>query len=43
MLLLCVVDVFSKYAWVVTFKDKKSKTITKTFQEIAKQNQTKYG
>ena len=38
--LLCAIDVYSKYAWVVPLKDKKGITI-KTFQEIL--NQTKYG
>ena len=29
--LLCVIDVFSKYAWVILLKDKKSITITNVF------------
>ena len=32
--LLCVIDIFSKYAWVVPLKDKKGVTITNTFQKI---------
>ena len=32
--LLCVIDVFSKYAWVVPLKDKKGITITNAFQSI---------
>ena len=32
--LLCVVDIFSKYAWVVPLKDKKGITITDAFQKI---------
>ena len=32
--LLCVINVFSKYAWVIPLKDKKSITITKTCQNI---------
>ena len=32
--LLCVIDLFSKYAWVVTFQDKKGATITNAFQRI---------
>ena len=32
--LLCVIDIFSKYAWVVPLKDKKGITIAKAFQEI---------
>ena len=31
--LLCVTDIFSKYAWVITLKDKKSISIT-DFQKI---------
>ena len=34
--LLCVIDVFSKYAWVVPLKDKKVATIANTFQIILK-------
>ena len=44
--LLCVIDIFSKYAWVVPLKDKKGITITNRFQKILKnliENQTKYG
>ena len=29
--LLCVIDVFSKYAWVVPLKDKRGITIVKAF------------
>ena len=32
--LLCVIDIFSKYIWVVPLKDKKSITITNAFQKI---------
>ena len=32
--LLCFIDIFSKYAWVISVKDKKGITITKAFQEI---------
>ena len=32
--LLCVIDIFSKYASVVPLKDKKGATITNTFQSI---------
>ena len=31
---LCVIDIFSKYAWVVPLKDKKGITITHAFQKI---------
>ena len=44
--LLCVIDIFSKYAWVVPLKDKKGISIVKAFQSILKQsieNQIKYG
>ena len=34
--LLCVIDIFSKYAWVVPLKDKKGITITNAFQKILK-------
>ena len=33
-ILLCVVDIFSKYAWFVPLKDKKDITITNTFQKL---------
>ena len=33
--LLCVINIFSKYTWVVSLKDKKGITVTKTFQEIS--------
>ena len=29
---MCVIDVFSKYAWVVLLKNKKREMITKAFQ-----------
>ena len=32
--LLCVVDIFSKYAWVVPLKDKKGLSIVDDFQKI---------
>ena len=32
--LLCVIDIFSKYAWFVPLKDKKGITITDAFQKI---------
>ena len=33
-LLLCVIDLFSKYAWVVPLKNKKGVTIVNAFQSI---------
>ena len=35
---LCVIDIFSKYAWVVPLKDKKGISIVKVFQIILKQS-----
>ena len=32
--LLCVINLFSKYAWVVPLKDKKEVSIVNTFQKI---------
>ena len=32
--LLCVIDIFSKYAWVVPLQNKKGITITNAFQKI---------
>ena len=32
--LLCVIDIFSKYTWVVPLKDKKGVTIVDAFQKI---------
>ena len=32
--LLCVVDIFSKYAWFVSLKDKKGTAIVNDFQKI---------
>ena len=39
--LLCVIDIFSKYAWVVPLKDKKGVSIVKAFQSILKQSNRK--
>ena len=33
--LLCVIDIFSKYAWVVPLKDKKGVSIVNAFQNMA--------
>ena len=38
---LCVIDIFSKYAWVVPLKDKKGVSIVATFQSILKQSNRK--
>ena len=40
-LLLCVIDIFSKYAWVVPLKDKKAASIVNAFQKILKESDTK--
>ena len=32
--LLCVIDIFSKYAWVIPLKDKKDISIVNAFQKI---------
>ena len=40
-LLLCVIDIFSKYAWVVPLKDKKGITITNAFQKFLKESNRK--
>ena len=39
--LLCAIDIFSKYAWVVPLKDKKGISIVKAFQSILKQSNEK--
>ena len=31
--LLCVIDIFSKFAWIVLLKDKKGITIVNAFQK----------
>ena len=39
--LLCVIDIFSKYAWVVPLKDKGGVSIVSAFQSILKQSNKK--
>ena len=39
--LLCVIDIFSKYAWVVPLKDKKEFTIVNVFQSILNSSKRK--
>ena len=39
--LLCVIDIFSKYAWVVHLKDKKGVSIVNAFQKLLKQSARK--
>ena len=36
--LLCVIHIFSKYAWVVPLKDKKGVSIVNAFQKILKES-----
>ena len=36
--LLCVIDIFSKYVWVVPLKDKKVITTTNAFQKTLKES-----
>ena len=36
--LLCVIDIFSKYAWVAPLKDKKGVSICDAFQKILDQS-----
>ena len=39
--LLCVIDIFIKYAWVVPLKDKKGVSIVTAFESILKQSHRK--
>ena len=39
--LLCVIDIFSKYAWVISLKDKKGVNIVNAFQKILKESTRK--
>ena len=39
--LLCVIDIFSKYAWVVPLKDKKGISIVNAFQKILDKSERK--
>ena len=39
--LLCVIDVFTKYAWVKPLKDKKGKTVLNAFMEIVNESNRK--
>ena len=39
--LLCAIDISSKYAWILSLKDKKSITITIAFQKILKESDRK--
>ena len=39
--LLCVIDLFSKYAWVIPLKDKKGESIVNSFQIALKKSERK--
>ena len=39
--LLCFIDIFSKYDWVVPLKDKKGISIVNVFQKILKESDRK--
>ena len=39
--LLCVIDAFSKYAWVIALKDKKGISIANAFQKIINDSKRK--
>ena len=39
--LLCVIDIFSKYAWVILLNNKKGITISNTFQKILDESNRK--
>ena len=39
--MLCVIDIFSKCAWVILLKDKKGITITSTFQKFLNESKRK--
>ena len=39
--LLCVINIFSKYAWVISLKDKRDITITKAFQKMLNESNCK--
>ena len=43
--LLCAIDLFSKYAWVVPINDKKGTSLVNAFKKIIskERNQIKYG
>ena len=39
--LLCVIDIYSKYAWVVPLEDKKGVSIVNAFQSILNKSNRK--
>ena len=38
---MCVIDIFSKYAWVIPLKDKKVVSIVNAFQKILRESNRK--
>ena len=40
-ILLCAIDIFSKYAWVIPLKDKKGTTINNAFPKILDESNRK--
>ena len=38
---LCVIDVFSKYTWIIPLEDKKSITITNDFEKVINESNRK--
>ena len=39
--LLCAIDIYSKYVWIIPLKDKKGITITNAFQKILRKSDRK--
>ena len=39
--LLCIIDIFNKYAWVIPLKDEKGVSVVNTFQKILKESNRK--
>ena len=39
--LLCVIDIFSKYSWVVLFKNERGVSIVNAFHSISKKSNRK--
>ena len=40
-ILLCAIDIFSKYAWVIPLKDRKGTTINNAFPKILDESNRK--
>ena len=38
---MCVIDIFSKYAWVISLKDKKGVSIVNAFQKLLDKSERK--